>query len=58
MCDHNCSVKKAIPTPVAKDMDDVDDIPGVVSISDSSSVDFSLLSCASESEGGIYNNKK
>ena len=39
-------------------MDDADNVPGVVPISDDSSVDSLLFSCASESEGGIWDNNK
>ncbi len=53
MRDCNRAVKKAIPTPIAMDLDDADNVLGVVPISDNSSVDSSLFSCASESEGGI-----
>jgi hypothetical protein len=48
--------QKVISTPVAKDVDDADNVPGVVPISDDSSVDSLLFSCASESEGGIWGN--
>jgi hypothetical protein len=34
----------------------VDNIHGVAPISDDRSVDFLLFSCASESEGGIWDN--
>ena len=52
----NCSVKKVIPTPLATDLDDVDDVPGAAPISNDSSVDSLLFSHASESEGGIWAN--
>jgi hypothetical protein len=52
---HDCnhSVKKVIPTPLATNLDDADKVLGVAPISDDSSVDSSLLSHDSESEGGI-----
>jgi hypothetical protein len=56
MRDCNCAVKKTIPTPVAMDLDDTDNVPGVAPISDNSNVDFSLFSRALESEGGIWDN--
>ena len=56
MRDCNCAVKKTIPTPVAMDLDDTDNVPGVAPISYDNGVDSLLLSCASESEGGIWDN--
>jgi hypothetical protein len=56
MRERNRAVRKAIPTPVAMDVDDADNVPGVAPISDDSSVDSLLFSCASESEGGIWGN--
>ncbi len=53
---HNHAVTKAIPTPVATDLDDADNDPGVAPISDNSSLDFLLYSCTSESEVGIWGN--
>jgi hypothetical protein len=38
------------------DLDDADDVLGVAPISDNSSVDSSLFSCASKSEGDIWDN--
>jgi hypothetical protein len=38
------------------DLDDADNVLGVAPISDNSSVDSSIFSCASESEGGIWDN--
>jgi hypothetical protein len=54
MRERNRVVKKTIPKLVAMDLDDVDDVPDVAPISDYSSVDSSLFSCDSESEGGIW----
>jgi hypothetical protein len=54
MRNHNCAVKKSIPPPVATDVNDEGEVPGVASISDDGSVDSSLFSCASESEGDIF----
>jgi len=56
MRDCNRAVKKSIPPPVAMDVDDADEVPGVAPISDDGSVDSSLLSRASESEGDIWGN--
>jgi hypothetical protein len=56
MSNHNGAVKKAIPTPVAMDLDNADNVPGAAPISDDSNVDSSLFSCASESKGGIEDN--
>jgi len=56
MRDHNCAVKKSIPPPVATDVDDAGKVPGVAPISDDGSVDSSLFSRASESEGDIWGN--
>ena len=53
MRNHNCAVKKSIPPPVATDVDDEGEVPGVAPISDDGSVDSSLLSHASEYEGDI-----
>jgi hypothetical protein len=53
MRDRNCAVKKSTPPPVAMDMDDAGVVPGVAPISDDGSVDSSLFSCASESEGDL-----
>ena len=51
MRDCNRAVKKSITPPVATDVDDAGKVPGVAPISDDGSVDSSLLSHASESEG-------
>jgi hypothetical protein len=56
MCDRNRVVRKSIPTPVAMDMDEEGDVPGVAPISDDGSVDYLLFSRASKSEGGIWGN--
>ncbi len=55
---HECNhaVRKTIPTPVATELDDADNVPSVAPYSDNSSVDSSLFSHASESEGGIWGN--
>jgi hypothetical protein len=52
MQNRNRAVKKSIPPPV----DDAGEVPGVAPISDDGSVDSSLLSHASESEGDIWGN--
>ena len=54
--DHNHAGRKSIPPHVATDVDDVGKVPGVAPISDDGSVDFSLFSRASESEGDIWGN--
>ena len=56
MRDRNRAVRKSIPPPVATDVDDVGEVPGVAPISDNGSVDSSLFSRASESEGDIWGN--
>ncbi len=56
MHDCNRAVRKSIPKPVATDLDDAGDVPGVAPISDDGSVDSLLFSCASESEGDIWGN--
>ncbi len=56
MRDHNRAVRKSIPQPVATDVDDAGYVPGVAPISDNGSVDSSLFSRASESEGDIWGN--
>ncbi len=43
MRDRNRAVKKSTTPPVATDVDDVGDVPGVAPISDDGSVDSSLL---------------
>ncbi len=39
MRDRNCAVKKSIPPPVATDVDDAGEVPGVAPISDKGSVE-------------------
>jgi len=56
MRDRNRAVRKSIPSPVATDVDDAGEVPGVAPISDNGSVDSSLFSRASESEGDIWGN--
>jgi len=56
MCERIRAIQKIIPKPIATDLDDVGDGPGVAPISDDGSVDSSLLSHASESEGYIWGN--
>jgi len=56
MRDCNRAVKKSITPPVATDVDDGGNVPGVAPISDDGSVDSSLLRHASESEGDIWGN--
>ena len=43
MRDRNCAVKKSITPPVAMDVDDGGDVPGVAPISNDGSVDSSLF---------------
>ena len=56
MRDRNRAVRKSIPKPVLTDLDDAGYVPGVAPISDDGSVDSSLFSRASESEGDIWGN--
>jgi hypothetical protein len=56
MRERNRAVRKAIPKPVATDLDDAGYVPGVAPISDDGSVYSSLFSRASESEGDIWGN--
>jgi hypothetical protein len=56
MHDRNRAVRKSIPPPVAMDVDDAGEVPGVAPISNGGSVDSSLFSRASESEGDIWGN--
>ncbi len=56
MRDRNRAVRKSIPPPIATDVDDVGKVSGVAPISDDGSVDSSLFSRASESEGDILGN--
>ena len=58
MRDRNCAVWKSISPPVVTDVDDAGYVPGVAPISDNGSVDSSLFSRASESEGDIWGNNK
>ncbi len=56
MRDRNCVVTKSIPPPIATDVDDGGEVPGVAPISDDGSVDSLLFNRASESEGDIWGN--
>jgi hypothetical protein len=56
MREHNRAVRKAIPKPIATNLDYAGDVPGVEPISDDGSVDSLLFSRASESEGDILGN--
>jgi hypothetical protein len=56
MRDHNRAVQQAVPTPVTS-VNDADDDPDMFPISDDDSVDSSLNSLDSESEGGIWDNQ-
>jgi hypothetical protein len=57
MRDRNRAVRKSIPPPVATEVDDAGEVPGVLApISDNGSVDSSLFSRASKSEGDIRGN--
>ncbi len=56
MCDRNRAVTKSISPSVAMDVDDAGEVPGGAPISDDGSVDSSLFSSASESEGDIWGN--
>jgi len=47
MHDRNRAVKKSIPPPIAMDVDDAGEVPGLAPISDDGSVDSLLFSCAS-----------
>ena len=49
MREHNRAVRKAISTPVATELDDANNVPGVAPISDNSGVDSLLFSHVSES---------
>ncbi len=53
MRDRNRAVRQAIPATTAKD---ADEDPDLLPISDEDSVDSSLYSQDSESEGGIWDN--
>jgi len=52
MRERNRAVRKSIPPPIATE------VPGVAPTSDDGSVDSSLFSRASESEGDIWGNNK
>ena len=56
MRERNLAVRKAIPKPIATDLDDAGDVPGVAPISDDGSVYSLIFSRASESEGVIWGN--
>ena len=56
MGDCSRAVRQSIPKPVATDLDDAGDVPGVAPISDNGSLDSLLFSCAAESEGDIWGN--
>ena len=56
MRDRHCSVQQAVPTPVIT-VNDADDDPDMLPISDDDSVDSSLYSQDSDSEGGIWDNQ-
>jgi len=56
MRDCNRAVRKFIPPPVATDVDDAGEVPGVAPISDDGGVDSLLFSRATESEGDIWGN--
>jgi hypothetical protein len=58
LCDCNRAFRKSIPKPIATDLDDANDVPGVEPTSDDGNVDSLLFSCASESEGDIWGNNK
>ncbi len=56
MHDVNRAVQQAVPTPVIT-VKNADDDPDMLPISDNDSVDSSLYSWDSESEGGIWDNQ-
>ncbi len=56
MLDRNCAVQQAVPTPVTT-VNNADDDPDMLPISDENSVDSSLYSQDSDSEGGIWDNQ-
>ncbi len=56
MRDCNHAVQQAVPTPVTT-VNNADDNPDMLPISDDDSVDSSLYSQDSESEGGIWDNQ-
>jgi hypothetical protein len=56
MRDHNRAVQQAVPTPVIT-VNNADDDPDMLPISDDDSLDSSLYSRDSESEEGIWDNQ-
>jgi len=56
MRDCNQAVKQIVPPPVTTDKD-ADDNPNILPVSDYGSIDSSLYSQDSESEGGIWDNQ-
>jgi hypothetical protein len=56
MHDRNCAVQQAVPTPVTT-VKNANDNPDMLPFSDDDSVDSSLYSQDSESEGGIWDNQ-
>ncbi len=56
MCDCNRAVQKIIPPPVTTDKD-ADDDPSMIPVSDDGSINSSLYSRDSVSEGGIWDNQ-
>ncbi len=56
MRDRNRAVQQAVPTPVTT-VNNADDDPDILPISDDDGVDSSLYSQDSESEGGIWDNQ-
>ncbi len=56
MCDRNQAVQQIVPPPVTTDKD-ADYNPSMLPVSDDGSIDSSLYSQDSESEGGIWDNQ-
>ena len=56
MRDCNQAVKQIVPPPVTTDKD-ADDNPNILPVSDDGSIDSSLYSQNSETEGGIWDNQ-
>jgi hypothetical protein len=56
MHDCNQAVQQIVPPSVTTDTD-ADDDPSMLPVSNNGSIDFSLYSRDSESEGGIWNNQ-
>jgi hypothetical protein len=56
MGDRNPAVQQIVPPPVTTDKD-ADDNPSMLPVSDDDSIDCSLYSQDSESEGGIWDNQ-